>query len=169
MNIKRIIGVVLLLGAARCIFITHSDKVRIRSGFDAARETPILTSDQIELGDSATIAPTYIYAHHKLLIRNAEKKKEDQSPFLSLKFAEGNIWELVYSKEGEDIWAYVGDSPITVTKNRESKDEIQFLNFSCGCENLGPSIFYYGSLAFGAVILPIGLLLTFKKSSNKSE
>jgi hypothetical protein len=150
------------------VFKTYTEKVRIRSGFETARETPILTSDQISLSDNATVDAEYLYSHQKLRIRNAEKKKEDQNSSLTLEFANEEIWELVYS-EGEEILISVHDGPITVTKNREPEGEIQFHNFACGCENIGPSIFFYGSLAIGAVIIPLGLFLTLKKNSIKSE
>lgn len=74
MKIRRVIGVVLLLVAVVVISTTYSEKQRIRSGFDTARETPILTSDQIALNEEATIDTTYVYAHQKLRIRNAEKR-----------------------------------------------------------------------------------------------
>lgn len=168
MKIRRVIGVVLLLVAVVVISTTYSEKQRIRSGFDTARETPILTSDQIALNEEATIDTAYVYAHQKLRIRNAEKKIEDQSPSLTLEFADGDIWELAYA-EGEESLISVHDGPITVTKNRNLEGEIQFLNFACGCENIGPSIFFYGSMAIGAVIIPLGLFLTLKKNSIKTE
>jgi multisubunit Na+/H+ antiporter MnhC subunit len=168
MKIRRVIGVALLLVAVAVIFITYSENERIRSGFDTARKTPIFTSNQIDPEAFSTVDTTYVYAHQKLLIQNAEKKEEDQSPCLIVKFADGDIWKLVYS-EGEELMVSVHDGPITVTKSRNPEGEIQFLNFACGCENIGPSIFFYGSLAIGAVIIPIGLFLTLKKNSIKTE
>lgn len=87
---------------------------------------------------------------------------------MTLEFADGDIWELAYA-EGEESLISVHDGPITVTKNRNLEGEIQFLNFACGCENIGPSIFFYGSMAIGAVIIPLGLFLTLKKNSIKTE
>ena len=168
MKIRRAIGVALLLVAVLVVFKTYSEKVRIRSGFEIARETPILTSDQISLGDNATVDTTYVYSHQRLRIRNAAEKNEDQSPSLTLEFADEDIWELVYS-ENEEILISVHKGPITVTKNRKPEGDIQFLNFACGCENIGPSIFFYGSLAIGAVIISLGLVLTLKKNAIKAE
>ena len=158
---------VLLLVAVVVIFKTYAEKERIRLGFDTARKTPILTSSQIDPGASSTVDTTYFYAHQKLLIRNAEKKKEGQNPSLSVKFGDEDVWELIYSKE-EELLASLHDGPIIVTKSREDEGDILFLNFACGCENLGPSIFFYGSLALGAVIIPLGLFLTLKTDSNQT-
>lgn len=164
----RVIGVVLLVVTVVVIFRAYSARERINAGFDQARGTPVLTSAELEPGASSMVDATYRYAHDKLLIRNATKKSDGQTPGLIITFADGDIWELVYAKE-QELLVGVQEGPITVTKTKEFAGEIEFLNFACGCEKLGASAVFYVSLAFGAVIVLIALFLIRSANPSKPE
>lgn len=147
------------------IFEFHSIKAKTQQAFKKAREEVIFSSDQIEPNETKSFNTTYRHAHG-VAIRNAKEVKSNTPADLHIEFEFGEV-NVVFSK-GDYFSLTTYEGPIAVTKENGSVDTIEFLHSTCGCENFGPSIFYYGSLALGALLIPSGLYLTLKRDSNKS-
>ena len=167
MIIRRLIGIALFLPITIAILQFYTLKKDIREGFEYARDEVLLSSDSIPLDKSESFEVTYPYAHGIILRNGKENKENDQADLIVNLPDEKEPIRIVYSEAYENMLSfYTGQ--FTVRKEKETEEAIEFLAFACGCENIGPSIFYYGSLFFGAFLIPTGLYLTLKKNSNQS-
>ena len=151
------------------VYTTYSEKRRIQDRFETARANSIISSDQIAINTEVEVDTTYVYSHQKIRIQNAERKSETESTaHLTVKIADEEYWDLVYS-DGSELMVGVYEGPLHVSKNQEIRGNIEFFNFTCGCEIFAPSIIYYGSLAIGFILTLLGLFLILKKDSNKPQ
>lgn len=142
------------------IFECYSIKTKSQQAFEKAQEEVIFSSAQIKPNETKSFNTTYRHAHG-VVIRNAKEVESSTPADLHIKFELGSV-DVVFSK-GNYFSLTTYEGPITVTKENESVDTIEFLHSTCGCENFGPSILYYGALALGALLIPSGLYLTLKQ------
>jgi hypothetical protein len=166
MKVRRIIGVVLFLPITVIIVLSYLEKARVYEEFERAQVDVIFSSDELELNQTKSFKSTYRYSHG-VIIRNAIKNKDNQPADLSIGCGDGDAIDVVYS-EGEKFIIGARKSTISVRKESNFEGRIEFLDSVCGCENIAPSVCFFGSLLLGAVLIPIGFCLAFKITSNKT-